>query len=176
MDFSQGCLLGQRRPARGEAGAQSFQRAHELEHLEKHRDGNAGDHRSLAGAHFEEPGRGEGLQRLAHRRARHLEAGGQVCLVDTVSRLELSADYHFLDRPAKLLRLGLGRLSAPTARRPGGWGCELAPGCTRHRLVLEASVHDHHTSRLSTATSTALRRRLPAVATATPAQTCRAST
>ena len=91
VDRFQPVALGRRHPLRGQPRAQRFQFRHRLEHAAQTLDRGLRHHRAAMGPRFDES-RGRKLpQRLAHRRARHIEAPRDVGLVQRRSRRQRAA-------------------------------------------------------------------------------------
>ena len=136
--------LRRRHPLGGEAGAQRFQLRHRLEHAGQPFDRGPRHHRAAMRAGIDQAAGRELAQRLAHRRARHVEAPRDIGLVERRARRQRAAhDLVGQLQPQFLGARDLVRIAATarstrrTATRLGAGRC----GALRRKIV-EAHAFD----------------------------------
>ncbi len=122
VDSLQPVPLRRRHSLRGKPGAECFELRHRLEHPGQPFDRGPRHHRAAMRPGIDKTAGHQLTQRLAHRRARHLEAPGDVGLVKRRSRRQRAAhDFirqlqpQFL-RARDLVLIGRGAVHAPDHR------------------------------------------------------------
>jgi hypothetical protein len=112
-------------PLGGKAGAQRFQLRHRLEHPGQPLDRGPRHHCAAMRARIDQAGGRELAERLAHRRARYIEALCDVGFVEGRSRRQRAA-HDFVGelqaqllRPRDLVRIGRGAVDAANHHRLG---------------------------------------------------------
>ena len=134
VDILERAPLGAGHALGGKAGAQRLQFRHDLEHAGELLGARPRHHGGAMGAHLHQPARRQQADRLAHRRARHLEAPRQRGFVERGAGRQRAAH----DLVGELQAQFLGARLARPGRSLAGW--RRAPACSWENLPRTESL------------------------------------